>query len=63
MDEVLTRLEGSPQTGSEATYDFFGILSGIDPEEQKECVLDTYKLIFRFSIQKLIKYLEDFHFL
>lgn len=59
----MTKLEGTPQTDSKATYDFFGILQEIDPEEQKAQVLDTYKLIFRFSIQKLIKYLGDFHFL
>jgi len=63
MDSVMSKLEGVPHTGSAVTYDFFGILSEIDPEEQKALVLDTYKLIFRFSIQKLIKYLGDFHFL
>ena len=35
----------------------------MEAEQQKALVLDTYKLIFRFSIQKLIKYLGDFHFL
>ena len=63
MNSVMSKLEGTPKTGSVATYDFFGILAEVDPEEQKALVLDTYKLIFRFSIQKLIKYLGDFHFL
>jgi hypothetical protein len=63
MDSVMSKLEGVSVTGSAATYDFFGILAEVDPDEQKALVLDTYKLIFRFSIQKLIKYLGDFHFL
>jgi hypothetical protein len=60
---VLTNLEGTPQQESTVTMDFFGILSDKSPEERKEVVLDIYKLIFRFSIQKLIKYLDDFRIL
>lgn len=33
MDSVMTKLEGVPHTGSAATYDFFGILADVDPEE------------------------------
>ena len=63
IDSVISKLERSAQSGTPPTYNFFGILAGTDIEAQKLQVLDTYKLIFRFSIQKLIKYLGDFPFL
>lgn len=63
MDEVASKLEPNPVTGSRPTYNFFGVVATEDLERKKTIVLDTYKLIFRFSIQKLIKYLDDFCFL
>lgn len=63
IDSVMSKLEGLAQFGTPPTYDFFGILAGTNIETQKLQVLDTYKLIFRFSIQKLIKYLGNFPFL
>ena len=41
------------------TCDFFGLLKGKEMEEKKDSVLETYKLIFRFSIEKLLNYLND----
>ena len=45
------------------TNDFFGLLKGQDQETKKETVLDYYKLIFRFSIGKLMAYLQEDTFL
>lgn len=42
----------------DVTDDFFGVLKSLDINEKKIHVLDTYKLIFRFSICKLIDYLS-----
>jgi hypothetical protein len=39
------------------TRNFFGNLAGSDLEEKKQSVLEMYKLIFRFSIEKLLNYL------
>ena len=45
------------------TNDYFGILKDKDLEEKKSMALETYKLIFRFSIEKLTKFLEDESFI
>ena len=43
--------------------DFFGYLKGMDLNEKKSLVLDDYKLIFRFSIGKLMNYISEDTFL
>lgn len=48
---------------AEATSDFFGILKDVELETKKQLALDTYKLIFRFSIEKLTNFLEDDSFI
>lgn len=45
------------------TNDYFGILKDMELEEKKSLALETYKLIFRFSIEKLTRYLEDDSFI
>ena len=45
------------------TNDFFGLLKGFDLDSKKGEVLNYYKLIFRFSISKLMSYLEKDSFL
>ena len=52
------RTKNSIYSVYEVTDDFFGVLKGKDLNEKKINVLDTYKLIFRFSICKLIDYLS-----
>jgi hypothetical protein len=52
-------LDGEPVT----TNDYFGILKDMNLETKKQKALDTYKLIFRFSIEKLTKFLEDDSFI
>ena len=49
--------------GLSNTNNFFGLLGTKNIEEKKESVLETYKLIFRFSIEKLLKYLSNDSFL
>ena len=44
-------------------YNFFGYLQDEDLDTKKERVLLTYKLIFRFSIEKLIIFIKDDTFL
>ena len=41
------------------TCDFFGLLKDKEIDEKKDSVLETYKLLFRFSIEKLLNYLDD----
>ena len=43
----------------EQTTDYFGILKDMELLVKKSLALETYKLIFRFSIEKLSKFLED----
>tara|TARA_B110000285_G_C14959778_1_gene531072 strand:+ start:282 stop:458 length:177 start_codon:yes stop_codon:yes gene_type:complete len=43
----------------EQTTDYFGILKDMELLVKKSLALETYKLIFRFSIEKLTKFLED----
>ena len=45
------------------TVDFFGILKDHDLESKTDRVLQLYKLIFRFSIEKLIHYIKDHSYL
>jgi len=45
------------------TDNFFGFLGQSSLEAKKESVLETYKLIFRFSIEKLLNYLSNDSFL
>lgn len=47
----------------EQTTDYFGILKDMDIEVKKSLALETYKLIFRFSIEKLTKFLDDDSFI
>ena len=56
--DLLIRSENLKYSVYEVTDDFFGVLKGFDLNEKKINVLDTYKLIFRFSICKLIDYLS-----
>lgn len=44
-------------------FDFFGIMADEDIESKKTQVLRIYKLIFRFSIEKLTNYLKNDMFL
>ena len=44
-------------------YDFFGVLVGENIDAKKAQVLMIYKLIFRFSIEKLTNYLKNDMFL
>ena len=66
--ELLDKIKGADeddepeeleQNLSNDDGDFFGYLEGMDIEEKKSSVLETYKLIFRFSIEKLINYIKD----
>lgn len=61
MDQVqsMYQLEGN----SYITNDFFGIFKAMDLDSKKTLALETYKLIFRFSIEKLIVNLEDDSFI
>ena len=43
--------------------DFLGLFAGKDLEQSKDEVMGIYKLIFRFSIDKLLNYLRDDGFL
>ena len=56
--DLQIRSENPKYSIYEVTNDFFGVLKGLDLNEKKINVLDTYKLIFRFSICKLIDYLS-----
>ena len=47
----------------EQTTDFFGFYTGQESDEKNESVLEIYKLIFRFSIERLITYLSEDTFL
>ena len=41
------------------TSDFHGLFKDMDLEDKKNEVMKIYKLIFRFSIEKLSTYLKD----
>ena len=58
VSDLQIKSENSVYSVYEVTDDFFGVLKGLDLNEKKINVLDTYKLIFRFSICKLIDYLS-----
>ena len=58
IQDFRRRTEHSEYSIYDVTDDFFGILEGLDLNEKKIHVLDTYKLIFRFSICKLTDYLS-----
>ena len=58
ISDLQIRSENSKYSVYDVTDDFFGVLKGLDLNEKKINVLDTYKLIFRFSICKLIDYLS-----
>ena len=58
ISDIQIRSENSKYSVYDVTDDFFGVLKGLDLKEKKINVLDTYKLIFRFSICKLIDYLS-----
>ena len=45
------------------TIDFHGLFRGQDLEDKTNEVMKIYKLIFRFSIDKLSNYLKDDSFL
>jgi hypothetical protein len=45
------------------TYNFFNLLGDMDVQAKKNSVLQTYKLIYRFSIEKLLNYLRNDSFL
>jgi hypothetical protein len=48
---------------SSQTKNFFNLLGDKSVEEKKDSVLEIYKLIFRFSIEKLLKILDNDAFL
>ena len=58
ISDLQIRSENSKYSVYDVTDDFFGVLKGLDLNEKKINVLDTYKLICRFSICKLIDYLS-----
>jgi len=41
------------------TQNFFGYLGDMDIQGKKNSVLQTYKFLYRFSIEKLLNYLKD----
>lgn len=47
----------------EISDDFFGVFKSLNLNQKKILVLDIYKLMFRFSVGKLIKYLSKPEFL
>jgi hypothetical protein len=55
--------ELEPRQPPEHNYNFFGFLENEDLDTKKDRVLQTYKLIFRFSIEKLILFIKDDSFL
>ena len=57
-DEIV-----EPTQPPEHNYNFFGLLENEDLETKKDRVLLTYKLIFRFSNEKLIIFIKDDSFL
>ena len=63
IEVITSRHKSSSYVLLNTTCDFFGLLSDRSLEECKLMVLDTYKLIFRFSIGKLSSYLKDNAFL
>lgn len=59
LEIITSRHKSSSYQLLNLTKDFFGLLESKSKEESKMMVLETYKLIFRFSIGKLIEYLKD----
>ena len=58
FDQVLNELyEGQPHENYGVTHDFFHILSKVTLDDKKARTLETYKLIFRFSIEKMTNFL------
>ena len=63
MNLVLNPISSEDHYLTFASVDFFGLLFGCTTDQKKVRVLDTYKLIFRFSIGKLMNYLKEDSFI
>jgi hypothetical protein len=62
--DVLTELyQGQPQEQVKVTRDFFGTQSRLPLLDRKMLAVEMYKLIFRFSIEKLTKFLAQDSFM
>ena len=58
FQEVLEELyQGLPHVDYGVSHDYFHVLAFISLEDRKSLAIETYKLIFRFSIEKLTKFL------
>lgn len=64
FSEVMTELYGGQREESYGvTNDFFQTMKKLSVEDRKSKALDIYKLIFRFSIEKLTNFLVQESFL
>ena len=62
--EVMNELyQGMPHENYGVSHDYFHTLRNVSLEDRKSRTLETYKLIFRFSIEKLTKFLAEDSFL
>lgn len=61
--DIAVRTEWQSYSVYEISNDFFGVLPEMDSKQKKIEVLDVYKLMFRFSIGKLIKYMSKPEFI
>jgi hypothetical protein len=56
---VVDNVEDSKTRTFHISNDFFGLLNSLEVNQKKTLVLDDYKLIFRFSIGKLMNYISE----
>jgi hypothetical protein len=64
FEEVLEELyQGQPHEDYGVSHDYFHVLTNENLEDRKSLALETYKLIFRFSIEKLTNFLTQDPFL
>lgn len=64
FQDVMNELyQGMPHEDFGVSHDFFHILNNVSLDERKSRTLETYKLIFRFSIEKLTNFLIQDSFL
>ena len=61
--DLISTSESETYSVYQFSNDFFGVLKDLDINQKKIYVLDIYKLMFRFSVGKLIKYLAKPEFL
>ena len=63
IQNVVDKVQNPQSKLFHISNDFFGYLKGMDLNEKKSLVLNDYKLIYRFSIGKLMNYISEETFL